>query len=446
MSPSAGGGRRRYRSLLHNRDYRLLFMSGLGSGLGDWIGLFALQVLVISLADPGSRLALFGLGGIMMARVLPSVLLGPFSGVITDRFDRKRLLVICDLARAAAFAGLAMSGNLVMIFVLAFVAECFTLVYLSAKNAVIPQYVKNQELAEANQLNMIVSYGPLPFGAAVATVMSWLAGLLAGADVIDVDPTRLALWLNAFTFAGAGLLLLRLRSLPRPGDGGKEKGDARRGALADLKEGVRFIRSQPVVRALLLGVTAAFFGAGALVALGPEFVRSVLGKSEADWYGLMTIIGFGLLAGLLASTAAMGRLRGETVFNVSLVAAGIAAVMAALSPSYVALQLIGFPLGALVGASFVAGYTLLQVKSPDRVRGRTFAALFTGTRLALFTSLGLGPFVAGAIGAFTVAGLDISGIRLVILGGGLVGLAGAVYAALGIRRARIREDEADAAR
>jgi dTMP kinase len=435
---SGQGSRRVYRSLLGNRDFRLLFVSGLGSGLGDWIGLFALQVLVISLAAPGSRLALFGLGGIMMARVLPSVLLGPFSGVISDRFDRKTLLVVCDIARAVAFVGVALSASLWMIFVLAFVAECFTLVYLAAKNAAIPAYVGEGELAEANQLNMLVSYGPLPFGAAVATIMSWLTGLLAGADVIDVDPTRLALWLNALTFAAAGLLLLRLRRNP-PRSKADGAGAEDRGALADLKDGIRFIREEPVVRSLLLGVIGGFFGAGALVALGPEFVRSVLGRAEADWYGLMTTIGFGLLAGLLASTFAMGRMRGETVFNVSLVAAGLAAVLAALSPSFLLLRVVGFPLGGLVGASFVAGYTLLQVHSPSRLRGRTFAALFTGTRLALFMSLGLGPLLAAAIGTVVVGGLEVSGIRLVVLLGGAVGLASAVYAALGIRSAAREE-------
>jgi dTMP kinase len=445
--------RNAYRALLANRDYRLLFASGLGSGLGDWIGLFALQVLVISLADPGSRLALFGLGGIMMARVLPSVLLGPFAGVVSDRFDRKRLLIICDLARAATFGAIALSANLAVIFALTFIAECFTLLYLTAKNAVIPAYVEEGELAEANQLNMIVSYGPLPFGAAVATLMSWIAGLLAGAAIIDVDPTRLALWFNALTFAGAGLLLVRLRRAPSAADDeaaedeaaddeaaedADSDGDAAN-ALTELKDGFAFIRGEPLIRSLLLGVITAFFGAGALVALGPEFVRSVLGKAESDWYGFMTILGFGLLGGLMASTVAMARLRGQTVFNVSLVAAGLAAVGAALATSFPVLQLIAFPLGALVGASFVAGYTLLQVHSPDRVRGRTFAALFTGTRLALFLSLGLGPLVAAAIGTISIAGVDISGIRVVVLGGGLIGLVGALYAARGIAKA----DETD---
>src|SRR3712207_4520186 len=66
VSPSA------YRGLLRNHNYRLFFWSSLGASFGDWAGLFALQILVTTLAQ-GTRIALFSLGGIMMARLVPSL-------------------------------------------------------------------------------------------------------------------------------------------------------------------------------------------------------------------------------------------------------------------------------------------------------------------------------------------------------------------------------------
>jgi dTMP kinase len=437
-----------YGALLGNRDYRLLFASGLGSGFGDWLGLFALQVLVVSLAEPGSSLALFGLGAIMMARVLPSVLFGPFAGVLADRMDRKRLLIGCDLARAGLFAVIALSSDLVALLALIFAAECCTMAYVAAKNAVIPTVVDTDELAEANQLNLLVAYGPLPFGAGVATVMSWLAGVLD----IGADPTRLALWLNATTFLVAAVLLVPLGRTARgaslqgqvdqaPSEGADRDDDAR-GALAELRQGLAFVRGHRLVRALMLGVVGVFFGAGVIVAVGPEFVRATLGRSESDWYGLATTVGFGLLAGLVVGPLLLRRLGGERLFAVSLVGAGLAAVAAAWATAYWLVQVLGAALGAFVGASFVTGYTVLQVHSPDHVRGRTFAALFTSTRLALFLALALGPVAAGLARAPLVAGIEMDGIRLVLAAGGLVGLLSAVAAGRGIRRALRDEGEA----
>lgn len=177
MSGLAGG--RTYAALLHNRGYRLWFLSGLWSGPGDWVGLFALQVLVVSLAEPGSPLALFGLGSIMLARLLPSVVFGPVAAALVDRRDRKRLMVLTNLGRAALFAGIAFSRDLVVLLALTFVVECLSLAYLSARNAVLPALARREHLTEANQLNLLVTYGPLPFGAGADALLTALGGWMA---------------------------------------------------------------------------------------------------------------------------------------------------------------------------------------------------------------------------------------------------------------------------
>ena len=221
-----------YRSLLSNADFRRWFWSSLGSSLGDWVGLFALQVLIVSLAEPGSRLALFGLGGIMMARLLPSVVFGPVAGVVADRYNRKRLLITCDVARAALFVGIAFSRDVWALFALTVIVESLSLLYLSAKNAVLPAIVDDDDLTEANQLTLLITYGPLPFGAAVAALLSWLSGVLARTDVVQIDGTTGALLLNAATFAIAGLLLVRLRSVG--GSRERDEEDADTGAVQQL--------------------------------------------------------------------------------------------------------------------------------------------------------------------------------------------------------------------
>lgn len=434
-----------YRGLLVNKDFRRWFWSSLGSSLGDWVGLFALQVLIISLADPGSRLALFGLGGLMMARLLPSVVFGPVAGVVADRYNRKRLMIACDLLRGGLFIWVALTRQLWLLFALTVVIETASLLYLSAKNAVLPVIVDEHELPEANQLTLLITYGPLPFGAGVAALLSWIAGVLGNLDVVQINGTTGALLLNAATFFLAAALMARLRSVE--GSRGRDDCDEEEGAVAAVRSAAAFIRRRPALRSLVLGVIGVFFGAGLIIALGPEFVRADLGRAEADWYGLMTTVGVGLLLGLIAAPLLTARFSLPRVFSLSLVPAAVAAVVIAVLPSYRAVQGMGFALGALAGLSFVTGYTLLQETSTDQARGRTFAAFFTGTRISMFAALGLGPFVAGAIGRWTVGigstDVTVSGVRVTLVAGGLVALASAVLTARRLLRAEA-EDPPDA--
>lgn len=421
---------RPYRALLHSRNYRLWFTSSLASSLGDWVGIFALQVLVVSLAEPGSRLALFGLGGIMTARLLPSVVFGPFAGVVADRYSRRTLMVGSDVARAGLFAVVAFTRDVWLLFVLVFLIECMSLIYVSAKNAVLPHIVEQQDLAQANQLTLVVTYGPMPFGAAVDGLLAWLSGR-AGLE----DPTAATLLGTALLFAVGGAILVRLR-VP---SGGEPEGQDEDGAgpLAQLREGLHAILDRPLIRSLVFGVVGVFFGAGVFIALGPAFVGAELGRPHGDWYGLMTVVGFGLLAGIAAAPALASRFGAVRVVRISLPLTAAAALAAATLPSFPPVQVAGAALGAFTGVSFVTGFTLLHARTEGATRARTFAAVYTGTRIAMFASLALGPFLAGAVATRSLDVADrsftLSGIRSVLLMGAVVALASAAFTAAGLR-------------
>lgn len=446
---AAGGSRLPgYRVLLRNRNYRLWFLSSLGSSLGDWVGLFSLQVLAISLAEPGSRIALFGLGGIMMARLLPSVLFGPIAGVVADRYDRKRLMVTADALRGLLYLGIAVSSDLIALFTLAFIIECLSLVYNSSKMAVLPGIVERRQLTQANQLALFVTYGPLPFGAVLPTLMVAVVAFLQQAGAPALNPTRFALTLTAAGFWAAGAVISRMR-LPlreRPVD---VEGEDEKGVIEELLAGVEFIRDLPLIRSLILGVVGVFFGAGVVVTLGPEFVRTSLGRSETDWFTLMSFVGGGVLAGIVLVPVLTARFREERLFPVFLTTTAAIATGIALLDDFSVTLVAGTVLGGSAGLAVVLGYTLLHRHTVDEVRGKTFAAFFTATRIAMFAALGLAPFLAGAIGRFTVGAagrfVSVSGLRITILAGGAVALLAAVSAWRGMYRA-LREDGAGGAR
>lgn len=427
---TAGGGSppSAYRALLGNRNFRYWFASAFTSSLGDWIGFVALTALITELYPQGSQSALFALGGLLMIRLLPSAVFGPISGVIADRYDRRTVLVVTDMLRCAIFAMITVSSDVLAIYALTFIVECVSLLFLAAKDASLPQVVDADHLTEANQLNLGVSYGTLPLGAVSASVMIAFAGGVGNLLPFDVDPLRVALGINAASFFFSGLLLFRVH-LP----GEVERSRRRReqlqrddapGLVAELREGLDFIRGFPLLRAIITGIVGVFFGAGVVIGLAPEFVRSTLGRPSADWSILLSAVGAGLVVGIAAVIPALRRFDKERTFPWFLASVGLLGAVTSLMPSFALVLPMGALLGAAAGVAVVQGYTLLQELTEDETRARTFALFYTLTRIALFASLALGPFVAGAIGTLRIGtdafGFRIPGIRLTILFGAVV--------------------------
>jgi dTMP kinase len=431
-----------YRALLQNRNYRLWFAASFTSSLGDWMGFVALQTLVASLFAPGTRPALFALGGVMMARLLPSVLMGPIAGVLADRYDRKRLIVFTDVSRFGLFVAIAFSSDLTALFALTFVVECLALLFMSSKDASLPGIIEKRHLTEANQLNLLVTYGTLPLGAVFAAAMIGVASLLGRVGLDGVEPARLALLADACTYLVSALLMSQL-ALPKT-----SRRTARNegpGFVAELREGITFIRDLPLIRALITGVVGVFFGAGVVVGLGPVFVNSALGRPAADWSILITAVGAGLVAGIVAVQPMTRLLRKELLFPVCLAATGAIATVLAVLSNFAVILGVGVLLGVAAGLSFVQGYTLLHENTRDETRARTFAAFYTGTRVSLFAALGIAPFVAGTIGTASLfaAGriVRMSGVRITMVLGGLVALFFGLLATRGMRRAVRDETE-----
>lgn len=427
-----------YRNLLRSPGYRNYFAACLTSSLGDWTGFVALQALVSSLYASNPRFALFGLGGVMMARLLPSLIIGPISGVLADRYDRKRLMVAVDLMRGTLFIFVAFSRSITTLFLLTFAVECLSLLYLAAKDATLPQIVSRKDLTEANQLNLLLAYGTLPAGAVIVTVITTVA---VAAGLEPQNATVLALLVDASTFFIGAAFMSRIAVTAR----GPRQTDTsdRPGVIEELREGLRFIQGLPIIRALIVGVVGVFFGAGVVIAVGPEFVRSSLNRPATDWSQLVTAVGVGLILGILGAARAARRVRKEKLFPIALAVTGAMGAAMSFLPTFPPTLVLGALLGVAAGLSFVLGYTLIQEQTTDDMRARTFAAFYTSTRIALFSALGLAPFFAGAIsGSVFINGnyLRLSGIRITIFLGAMVAMYSALTAMRGMFRA-VRADD-----
>src|SRR4051794_778019 len=128
-----------------------LWLTQVASATGDWLGFFALAVLAANIAKENPAA---GVGIVMTARVAPGFFLGPAAGVLADRFDRKRMMVACDLGRAGVLLTLPFVDTIYGLVLASLLLECCTLLWTPAKEASVPHLVPADHLTTANSLSM----------------------------------------------------------------------------------------------------------------------------------------------------------------------------------------------------------------------------------------------------------------------------------------------------
>ncbi len=428
----------RHVRLFATHQFFRMWIAQVVSALGDWIGFLAIIVLAGRISSqPESAIAL-----VTSARILPGFFLGPVSGVIVDRWDRKKVMVVCDVGRAAVLATLPWVDSLGGLVAASLLLEGFTLMWQPAKEASIPNLVPQDHLTTANSLSLAAAYGTFPIASLVFAGLASLAAWLGGFDALDfleLNQEALAFYFDVCTFLISAALIWSLDLPTRPKVRNAEATRSVRfgEAIDDLREGWRYVFLNPVVRAVNLGLATGLIGAGMLVPLGPVFSVEVLGAGPAGFGVFLFALGFGMAVGVGLISAVQKRLPRDRVFVVSVVGSGAAllvvACMSTVTPAVLAVGVMGM----FAGSIYVTGFTLLQEHTPDDMRGRAFSALYTLVRMCVLLSLVLGPMLSGLLGGITealfdehieVAGLSIfvPGVRvaiglaaLIIIGAGL---------------------------
>lgn len=428
-----------------------LFGAQFVSSLGDWTGLLAILVFAGKVSSSATAVGL-----VMTARMLPGFLLAPVGGALVDRWNRRVVMISCDIGRAGLLAVLPFWHSLIGLVVLSFSIEVLTLLWGPAKDATVPNIVTDpDQLASANSLSVVAAFGTFPLGAVMfailAGVAKWL-GEIHGLRFLEVNQASLAIWLDGLTFLTSALLISGLRLDEH------ERGKIKRVDITqtwrDIVDGLRFIRSNPVVRGVMIGLAGGLFGGGAIIPLGPIFATQVLGGGASTFALLMVAFGVGAALGLVTLLAFQRRLPRKTVFVAAVVATGVAIIATAMVSSLTpAIFLVGAT-GAGAGCAYVTGFTVMQESVADEMRGRTFATLYTVVRLCLLLALTVGPFFANALGAISQAAtnsevhlgtvhVSLPGVRLALwLGGAITVLAG-IAARRRMRRALPRAAAVD---
>jgi dTMP kinase len=457
-APADGRTSRRAR-LFGSEDFFRLWLVQLISSLGDWL---AFSAIILLATDIGGGSAAGAVSLVMAARIVPGFLFGPVAGVLVDRWDRKKVMVTCNLGRALVLALLPFVENVSGLVVASLLLEVMTLLWAPAKEAEVPNLVPHDHLTTANSLSLAAAYGTFPFAsllfALLAGVSVWV-GAIPGLGFLENDQMALAFYVDSAILIVAAWMIQRLplgrNRPPRRHEGVAESeramGVALRAAVDELKEGWREIAANHTVRAVNIGLATGLIGGGMLIPLGAVFATDVLGAGAAGYGLFTTALGFGVAVGAVGVSVLQKRLPKERVFTWSLFVSGLALFCAASSSTLAVAVVFVFLMGVTVGPVYVVGFALLQEAVPDHLRGRIFSSLNTLVRLCVLVSMVAGPLLAAALGRLSQALFDselnllglevpVPGVRLALWLAAIIivlaGLAAAASLRAGERRSR----------
>lgn len=371
--------------MLRNRNFLLLFVATLISRAGDSFTFLALAFKIDSLySDPTESAKALGL--VLIAFALPQVVVGLFAGTLVDRWDRRRVMIAVDLARALLVPGLLVlrtTGDLAWVTGLAFAMAAFGVFFYPARTALLPKIVAEDELMTANSW--------LQVGETIAR----LSGPILAGVVIGAWGMQAAFTIDSISYLASGLLIVALVGVQTRAPRSTEETSS---TWQDLAEGVRYAVSSRLLQGVTIGLALAVLGVGAVDVLFVPFVRFAFDAAPERLGLLMTAQGVGMLVGGLLLTGVGRKLPPKLIAAFTLFWLGVGAAGLGLAPNYwVALPAMA-GIGLMLTPLNASLQTIMQQGVPAAKLGRASAVVDMGISLAHLSSMGGAGWVAGLIG------------------------------------------------
>jgi len=359
---------RAYRAVLAIPAARALIAASAASQIGNWLYNAALLGYVYSAT--GSA---FWVGAATICRGLPYVLLGPFGGVVADRYPRRTVLLAGDALRVLLMAILAVTvasaGPVALVIAFTTLASVAGCAEKAAAIALLPRLVGELRLGPANALLHTVQALGVVIGPAI------------GAILLAVAPAWVAFAANGATFAVSALLISTISPDRRP-TGGRASG------VSQLAEGLRTVRTTAFALSLIVIVAMAEFTYGAQTVQLVVFATQSLGLGSGGYGVLLTAAG----VGGLVSAVVNGRL--ATGRRVSLIVIVAGALACATQLAYAGVQMLTIALVATVIGS--AGLVSCQVVG-ETALARIIPRESLGRVIGIFNAASRAAIIAGAV-------------------------------------------------
>ncbi len=353
-TPAKASTLRRVFKAFHYRDFRLMWVGACTSSIGTWMQIVAQGWLIYRLSHSAFLLALDQfLGGI------PIFLFSLIGGVVADRIERRKVLLVSQyiqMASAATLTVLVATGTVHVwhILCLSFVSGFAQAFGGPAYSALIPTLVDREDMPNAIALNSIqfnlaVTIGPALAGQALAKLgEKWCFGL------------------NALSFLAPIITLLMIRARFNPVA-------TTESMFTSLKEGIKFVRRQTSMEALIVLAFCMTALAMPMRTYIPVFVKDIFHRGPETYGNLLSVMGIGSICGSLM-VAGLGNIRRKGRFAI----AGLICLGAAISAFAVSKKLpLSYTMLFIVGVSMMAVFatviSLVQLITTNEMRGRVMS-------------------------------------------------------------------------
>ena len=384
-------------AIFHNRDFSLLWTGQLISTIGSSLTSLAASILVYRLTGSAASVGLM-----LMATAAPTILVGLLAGVFVDRYDRKRIMIAADLSRAVLvfLVPLLLRQSLAWLYIIVMLTSAISQFFDPAHESVLPEIASDEELAAANSLMAISSFGATAVGFAAS-------GLIASRF-----PIQWCFYLDALSFVVSALIvwMVRVPSLAAA----VESGIAAVGR--NLAAGARLLADTPMLKSLFLVFALVFVSFGLSNSLLLPFALKALGASEFEYGVQEAVTSVGFVIGSLWMVRVSDRLREGQWIALGLIGMALSGIgyasMRTVAPAIAIIAVSG-----LINApTSIARRLVIQRHTPREMRGRVNSAFFV-CRDVLFL---VGMAAAGLA--------DVFPIRLMYLASALMLLGAGVWA------------------
>lgn len=351
-----------------NKDYRRLWLAQIISNFGDWFGILAVYTIIQIYS--GSELLL---GLIIVVKMLSLAFSSPIAGFLTDRFNRRHLMIISDIVRGLLVLGfiLIKSGDLLWLaYLITALQMVFSAIFEPAKTSSIPNVTTPSELVVANILS------------AASWSIIFTTGMAIGGFATAYLGTDLVFLINSLTYAFSAFFIYRA-IIPQKEMSNREKYN-NRNPMTGIIEGFRFIGSNPHIMRPVFAKATFSMSLGALIYMLIIISEEVL---------LMGSIGLGILYSARGIGTGLGPVVGRRLFRKEsdwiraigffMIIAGGMYTIASFMESVIFMSIFILIAHMASGSNWVFSTVLLQRRSPDHFRGRVFSTewlLFTLTQ------------------------------------------------------------------
>lgn len=372
--------------LRQNPDFTRVWFAQIISLFGDWFNIIALSALVSQYTNKSG----LAVSGLLLARVLPPFLVSPFAGVLVDRFDRKRLLIISDLLRTVIGLSLffATSADRLWIIYVATISQfVFSAIFEPARSALLPALLPRDQLIKANTLSNVTWSVMLAIGAMIGGVITALFG------------TTTALIVDATSFGVSALILMTVHVNPNVVQ--PTHSAAAPVTKTGFRDGLAYARRHPQIAVVLLVKFGLSVGNVDTLMIAYGTALFVVGENGTGSLGLF-YAAFGL--GALLGPALLNRYNNGQVMTmrrlmiVGFVWVTIGWILLGLAPSlwFAALALIVRAMGG--SATWTYSSTVIQMSTDHSYLGRMFSLDWAAYYFAVTVSTLITGRVLDAVG------------------------------------------------